>query len=171
MLGDRGLATLLFDLLGTHEGRRRELTFDIPLLAARLEGVTHWAADQPATHELPIGYFGASTGAAAALRAAAEAPGIVRAVVSRGGRPDLAADSLPRVRAATLLVVGSLDETVLALNRHAAAWLECAHRLVVIDGADHLFSRTTDLAEVALLAADWFAEHLTSGGELAAADG
>jgi putative phosphoribosyl transferase len=169
MLGDAGLATLLFDLLAAHEGRRRELVFDVPLLAARLQGVTRWATAEPATRELPVGYFGASTGAAAALRAAADAPDVVRAVVSRGGRPDLAADALPRVRAATLLVVGSLDETVLGLNRQAAASLQCVHRLIVVDGADHLFTRAGALAEVALLAAGWFGEHLAAG-ELAAAD-
>ena len=160
-LGESGLGTLLFDLLTEYEAPRRELLFDIPLLARRLEGVTRWAASEPGTRELPVGYFGASTGAAAALRAAA-ADGAVRAVVSRGGRPDLAADRLARVRAATLLIVGSLDTTVLELNREAASSLSCEHRLVIVDGADHLFTRQGAIDEVALLAGDWFTTHLTA---------
>jgi putative phosphoribosyl transferase len=160
-LAGAGLATVLFDLLTEHESGRRELLFDIPLLARRLEGVTRWAAAEPATRELPVGYFGASTGAAAALRAAASENGAaVRAVVSRGGRPDLAAGALPQVRAATLLIVGGDDTTVVGLNRDAAAVLVCPHRLVIVDGADHLFTRPGALEEVGLLAAAWFAEHL-----------
>jgi putative phosphoribosyl transferase len=158
-LAGAGIATVLFDLLTEHEAAHRELLFDIPLLARRLEGVRRWAAAEPATGGLPIGYFGASTGAAAAL-AAASTDGAVRAVVSRGGRPDLAAQCLPSVRAATLLIVGGLDTTVLELNRDAARSLTCVHRLVVVDGADHVFTQPGALEEVALLAAAWFAEQL-----------
>jgi predicted phosphoribosyltransferase/pimeloyl-ACP methyl ester carboxylesterase len=159
-LGEAGLGTLLFDLLSEHEADRRELLFDIPLLARRLEGVTRWALEEPLTRALPIGYFGASTGAAAALRAAAAARDAVRAVVSRGGRPDLALDRLPWVTAPTLLIVGSLDTTVLALNRHAMDSLQCEHRLEIVDGADHLFAQPGALEHVAELARSWFAAHL-----------
>jgi putative phosphoribosyl transferase len=152
-------ATLLFDLLTEDEERRRDLVFDIPLLAGRLELVTHWALEDPATRDLPVGYFGASTGAAAALRAAAGAGDVVRAVVSRGGRPDLAADRLGLVIAPTLLVVGSRDPEVLELNRRAATLLRCPHKLVVVDGASHLFAEPA-LETVARLAVDWFAGHL-----------
>jgi len=162
-LGDAGLATVLFDLLTEHEADRRELLFDIPLLARRLEGVTRWALAEQATRALPIGYFGASTGAAAALRAAAAARSVVRAVVSRGGRPDLATDRLPWVAAPTLLIVGSLDTTVLALNQHAEQSLRCPHRLAIVDGADHLFAQPGALEQVAALAADWFGEHFGGG--------
>ncbi len=155
-----GLATLLFDLLAEQEEGRRDLVFDIPLLAGRLDAVTRWARESPSTHELPIGYFGASTGAAAALWAAAAAGDQVRAVVSRGGRPDLAADRLPDVRAATLLIVGSLDREVLDLNRRAAALLRAPHRLEVVDGAGHLFEEPGTLEAVARLAIDWFLVHL-----------
>jgi predicted phosphoribosyltransferase/predicted alpha/beta-hydrolase family hydrolase len=160
-LSDAGLATLLFDLLTDEEGRRRESVFDIPLLARRLEGVTRWAIAEPDTRGVPVGYFGASTGAAAALRAAAAAGDVIQAVVSRGGRPDLAADRLPYVSAATLLVVGSRDPEVLGLNRRAAAMLRCPHRLVVVEGAAHLFSEPGTLETVARLAADWFLAHLS----------
>ena len=120
--------------------------FEIPLLARRLEGVTRWAIAEPDTRGLPVGYFGASTGAAAALRAAAAARDVVQAVVSRGGRPDLAADRLPYVTAATLLLVGGRDPEVLELNRRAAAMLRCPHRLVVIEAAGHLFSEPGTLS-------------------------
>lgn len=171
-LNDAGFATLLFDLLTEREERRRELVFDIPLLARRLELLTRWALDAPLTRELPIGYFGASTGAAAALRAAAATGDVVRAVVSRGGRPDLAADRLPLVTAPTLLVVGSRDPEVLALNRSAAAMLRCPYRLAVVDGAGHLFEEPGTLGTVAELAAAWFAEHLAGTRQrLAAAEG
>ena len=155
-----GFATLLFDLLTEPEAGRRELVFDIPLLARRLEQVTRWAIDEPATRGLPIGYFGASTGAAAALRAAAVVGGSVAAVVSRGGRPDLAADRLAYVSAATLLLVGSNDHEVLELNRHAAAMLHCPHRLSIVDGAGHLFSEPGALETVAELAVAWFDEYV-----------
>jgi len=167
-LNDAGLATLLFDLLTDDEAGRRELVFDIPVLARRLEGVTRWAITEPDTRGLPVGYFGASTGAAAALRVAAAAHDVVRAVVSRGGRPDLAADRLPYVTAPTLLLVGSRDPEVLELNRHASAMLRCPHRLEVIEGAGHLFSEPGTLERVAKLAADWFARYLTSSVPLLA---
>jgi putative phosphoribosyl transferase len=170
-LNDAGLATLLFDLLTGREGQRRELVFDIPLLARRLERVTIWALDDLATHQLPIGYFGASTGAAAALRAAAAVGEVVRAVVSRGGRPDLAADRLPYVTAPTLLLVGSRDTEVLALNRRAAEMLRCRHRLTVVDGAGHLFEEPGTLETVARLAAEWFDTHLATSPRLLAATG
>jgi putative phosphoribosyl transferase len=171
-LNEAGLATLLFDLLTEEEGRRRALVFDIPLLARRLEEVTRWAIAQPDTRGLPVGYFGASTGAAAALRAAAAAGDVVQAVVSRGGRPDLAADRLPYVTAPTLLLVGSSDPDVLELNRRAAAMLRCPHRLIVVLGAGHLFAEPGTLETVARHAAEWFAAHLSADErELAAAGG
>jgi predicted phosphoribosyltransferase/dienelactone hydrolase len=159
-LEQAGLATLLFDLLAQQEEGRRDLVFDIPLLASRLEAVTRWARENPATSALPIGYFGASTGAGAALRAAANIGEDIRAVVSRGGRPDLAGDRLPGVRAATLLIVGSRDREVLALNRQAAQLLRAPHRVEVVDGAGHLFEEPGTLEAVASLAADWFRTHL-----------
>lgn len=170
-LTDAGLATLLFDLLTDDEGGRRELVFDIPLLARRLEEVTRWAIAEPDTRGLPVGYFGASTGAAAALRAAAAARGVIKAVVSRGGRPDLAADLLPHVTAATLLLVGSRDPEVLELNRRAAAMLRCPHRLEVIEDAGHLFSEPGTLGRVATLAAGWFQGYLGSSEPRVAAAG
>ncbi len=170
-LNEAGLATLLFDLLTDAEGRRRDLVFDIPLLARRLEGVTRWAIAEPDTRGLPVGYFGASTGAAAALRAAAVAGDVVQTVVSRGGRPDLAADRLPYVTAATLLLVGSRDPEVLELNRRAAALLRCPHRVVVVDGATHLFSEPGTLETVARLAAEWFLAHLSTAAAPVAAAG
>jgi putative phosphoribosyl transferase len=159
-LEEAGLATLLFDLLAEHEEGRRDLVFDIPLLAGRLEAVTRWAQGSPSTRGLPIGYFGASTGAAAALRAAAALGDDVRAVVSRGGRPDLAADALAEVRAATLLLVGSLDREVLNLNREAARLLRCRHRVHVVPGAGHLFEEPGALEAVAGLAIEWFTARL-----------
>ncbi len=159
---EAGFATLLFDLLTEQEERRRELVFDIPLLARRLELVARWAIAEPDTSGLPVGYFGASTGAAAALRAAAAAGQIVRAVVSRGGRPDLAADRLACVTAPTLLIVGSRDSEALELNRRAAKMLRCPHRLAVVDGAGHLFSEPGTLETVARLASGWFSDHLVA---------
>ena len=163
-LQQAGIATLLFDLLTEREERRRELVFDIPLLARRLELVTRWSIAEPDTKGLPVGYFGASTGAAAAMRAAAAAGEVVRAVVSRGGRPDLAADRLAHVTAPTLLIVGSLDPEVLELNRRAAGMLHCPHRLEVVEGAGHLFSEPGTLERVATLAAEWF-QHYLAGSE------
>jgi putative phosphoribosyl transferase len=161
-LNDAGLATLLLDLLDEHEASRRELVFDVPLLATRLEVITHWAGSRPRLRSLPIGYFGASTGAAAALRAAAKVGDAVGAVVSRGGRPDLAGEELSRVVSPTLLIVGSRDHQVLGLNRTAAARLQCPHDLVVVDGAGHLFEEPGALERVAELAIKWFRRHLVS---------
>ena len=168
-LNDAGLATLLFDLLSEPESARRELVFDIALLAGRLEEVTQWALQDRAIRDMPIGYFGASTGAAAALRAAAEVGDAVHAVVSRGGRPDLAGDHLARVRAPTLLIVGSLDRDVLELNRQAATLLGCPHTLRIVDGATHLFEEPGALESVAVLAADWFGAYLGEEDPLAGA--
>lgn len=155
-----GLATLLFDLLTDLEATDRRKVFDIALLAERLTEVARWSRDHPATRDLPLGLFGASTGAAAALVAAADVGPIVRAVVSRGGRPDLAADRLEAVWAPTLLVVGSRDESVLVLNRMAAERLAGPHELDVIEGAGHVFEEPGALERVAELAAAWFTTHL-----------
>jgi pimeloyl-ACP methyl ester carboxylesterase len=152
-----GFATLLFDLLTPEEADDRELVFAIDLLAGRLEEATRWGAAETG---LPVGLFGASTGAAAALEAAAAMPDVVRAVVSRGGRPDLAAGHLPAVRAPTLLLVGSRDASVLALNEGAADRLRCTHRLDVVEGAGHLFEEPGALEEVARAAAAWLREHV-----------
>lgn len=165
----RGLGTLLFDLLtseeeGTHQGRGTSpLRFDIGLLAARLKDVTLWVADEARLSHLDIGYFGASTGAAAALIAAADLSRLVSAVVSRGGRADLAKDALVRVRAPTLLIVGGADPVIVELNKRAQAGLQTSEtRLSVVADATHLFEEAGALEEVADLAAAWFAEHLGS---------
>jgi putative phosphoribosyl transferase len=171
-LRERGLGTLLLDLLTREEEavdvRTGRLRFDIDLLAGRLLAAAEWLVDQPATAGLPIGYFGASTGAAAALVAAARRPEGVGAVVSRGGRPDLAFEDLPRVQAPTLLIVGGLDDVVIELNRKAYDLLRVERRLVIIPGAGHLFTEPGALEEVTRLAGDWFADHL---GATAAATG
>jgi pimeloyl-ACP methyl ester carboxylesterase len=159
-LHERGLATLLFDLLTEAEASDRRNVFDVALLARRLGGAIIWARAQPESATLPYGLFGASTGAAAALLAAVEHAADVRAIVSRGGRPDLAADALPRVTAPTLLIVGGDDTQVLALNRWAFERLACVKRLAVVPRATHLFEEPGALENVATLAADWFAEHL-----------
>jgi len=159
-LNDVGLATLLFDLLTLHEELNRANVFDIKLLAARLVGVTSWAHQQPGLQDLRIGYFGASTGAAAALWAAADPAVGVAAVVSRGGRPDLARERLPLVGVPTLLVVGGEDDLVLELNRAAQDELTCENRLAVVPGASHLFEEPGALEQVAQLAAGWFSAHL-----------
>jgi pimeloyl-ACP methyl ester carboxylesterase len=158
-LNARGLATLLFDLLSPAEAEDRRLVFDDRLLADRVCEALDWIDARPALAALPVGLFGASTGAAAALRAAAMRPARVFAVVSRGGRPDLARDALPRVRAPTLLIVGSADEEVLALNRQALRTLR-AGELAEVPGATHLFEEPGALEQVAAQAADWFAGHL-----------
>jgi dienelactone hydrolase len=137
-----------------------QLRFDIRLLAERLVAATDWLAQQPETRELGLGYFGASTGAAAALIAAAERADIVRAVVSRGGRPDLAGDALARVRAPTLLIVGGRDEVVIELNKAALQQLRTEKRLEIVPGATHLFEEPGTLEQVARLARDWFLRHL-----------
>jgi pimeloyl-ACP methyl ester carboxylesterase len=158
------LATLLFDLLTPWEEavdrRTGDLRFDIGLLAGRVAGVTRWLRDDRDTRHLAIGYFGASTGAAAALVAAAEHPGDVAAVVSRGGRPDLAGDALPSVAAPTLLIVGGADLPVLELNERAIARMTCEKSLRVVPGATHLFEEPGTLEEVARLARGWFERHL-----------
>ena len=156
------LATLLFDLLTPAEETHRENVFDIELLAARLAQVTAWLRDQPRCRGLPVGFFGASTGAAAALVAAAQPDADVAAVVSRGGRPDLAGDHLAHVRAPTLLIVGGRDDVVLGLNEAARARLRCENRLVVVPGATHLFEEPGTLAAAARPARDWFLAHLSS---------
>jgi len=158
-LNEAGLATLLFDLLTEEEARDRANVFDIPLLAERLAAATVWVASEPELRGLPIGYFGASTGGAAALWAAAE-HGCVSAIVSRGGRPDLAAPRLAAVRAPTLLIVGGRDEVVLELNREALESLTCEAQLTVVEGATHLFEEPGALEEVSRLACDWLARHL-----------
>lgn len=159
-LNEDGLATLLFDLLTPAEEADRRKVFDIDLLSRRLVQVTTWMRDQERSSRLAIGYFGASTGAAAALSAAAEMGTDVNAVVSRGGRPDLALDRLPRVHAPTLLIVGSKDTEVLRLNREAQARLACESRLAVVPGASHLFEEPGTLAVAANLASGWFHDHL-----------
>ncbi len=163
-LQERGLATLLLDLLTLGEEPDRRNVFDIELLAGRLLAATRWAAAEPSTAALTVGYFGASTGGGAALVAAAQAPDAVRTVVSRGGRPDLAGPWLERVRAPVLLVVGGADRVVLELNREAAARLGGPCRLTVVRGATHLFEEPGALDAVAELAGSWFAEHLGPPG-------
>ncbi|HEX6311781.1 MAG TPA: phosphoribosyltransferase family protein [Acidimicrobiia bacterium] len=158
-LHQAGLGTLLFDLLTEHEAMSRANVFDIELLADRLAAATEWLREEPAGHH-PVGYFGASTGAAAALWAAAEPAAPVRAVVSRGGRPDLAGPRLAAVRAPTLLIVGGHDEVVLDLNREAERMLGGERRLEVVPGATHLFEEPGALEAVAGLARDWFVRHL-----------
>lgn len=160
-LNEVGLATLLLDLLSTDEERSRANVFDIELLAQRLMAATHWARRDPRTGQLPVGYFGASTGAGAALVAAAKLGPVVQTVVSRGGRPDLAAQSLPDVQAPVLLVVGGDDREVLALNREAERLLSGASELAVIPGAGHLFEEPGALEAVSRLAGDWFERHLS----------
>jgi len=167
-LGTARLATLLFDLLDDEEAEDRRNVFDIPLLAARLAAAADWLSTNDATAHLPIGFFGASTGAAAALVAAAENARI-SAVVSRGGRPDLAMESLRRVRAATLLIVGGLDHQVLELNRQAFAALRCEKELRVVPGATHLFEEPGALDVVVELTRRWFEAHC--GGASAKAPG
>jgi putative phosphoribosyl transferase len=164
-LSERGLATLLIDLLTGEEEKidayTAHLRFDIGLLADRLAGAKEWLAEQPDTRDLRIGYFGASTGAAAALVAAALHPESIGAVVSRGGRPDLACDLLARVQAPTLLIVGGEDLPVIDLNREALAQLTCKKKLEIVSGATHLFEEPGALETVARLAGDWFLHHLS----------
>jgi putative phosphoribosyl transferase len=154
-----GLATLLLDLLTPEEEIRRSNVFDIPLLAERLLLATVWAREQAATAQLPIGYFGASTGAGASLVAAAD-DGRIFAIVSRGGRPDLAGGALERVRAPTLLIVGGNDREVIALNREAQQRLKAESKLVIVPDATHLFEEPGALDEVIAHAARWFLTHL-----------
>jgi pimeloyl-ACP methyl ester carboxylesterase len=154
------LGTLLFDLLTPAEALDRSKVFEIPLLAERLHLVTRWVGACPATADLPVGYFGASTGAAAALVAAANVGSAIGAVVSRGGRPDLAGDALARVTAPTLLIVGGLDTGVLELHRDALRRLAGEKQLAIVPGATHLFEERGALEEVARLAAGWFGRYL-----------
>ena len=167
LLNQASFATLLVDLLTAEEEaidlRTAQLRFDIGFLAERLAGVTDWLARHPDTQPLRIGYFGASTGAAAALVAAAERPAAIGAVVSRGGRPDLAGPYLPRVRAPTLLIVGGNDFQVIELNRAAFAQLRCEKELAIVPGATHLFEEPGALDQVAQLAREWFQQYLAQG--------
>jgi putative phosphoribosyl transferase len=164
ILRDAGMATLLFDLLTPHEEAEDaysgHLRFDIGLLSRRLAIVTEEIVDDPHSRNLGLGYFGASTGGAAALRAAAALGSTIEAVVSRGGRPDLAGEALEHVTAPTLLIVGERDEEVLRLNEQAYAKLRCEKSLAIVPHATHLFSEPGALEEVARLAADWFRKHL-----------
>jgi putative phosphoribosyl transferase len=164
VLRQSGVGTLLIDLLTGDEEqedlRTGRLRFDIGLLAERVVGAVDWLGGYPDTRDLAIGLFGASTGAAAALVAAAERPRAIGAVVSRGGRPDLAGDRLPHVEAATLLIVGGRDLPVIPLNEEALARLVCIKEMVIVPGATHLFEEPGSLEEVARLAAGWFARHL-----------
>jgi len=154
------IGTLLFDLLTPEEDRERAARFDIPHLARRLAQATAWTRLEPATRALPVAYFGASTGAAAALVAAAQPHAAIASVVSRGGRPDLAgAAALAKVAAPTLLVVGGDDTAVIAMNRQALAAMTCAARLVVVPRATHLFEEPGTLEQVAVVARDWFRGH------------
>lgn len=160
VLQEAGLATLLIDLLTASEAEDRRLVFDIDLLARRLEGVTGWLGAANETRDLPLGYVGASTGAGAALVAAARLLSAVAAVVSRGGRPDLALTSLPLVTAPTLLIVGGRDEQVIALNEQALAEMRCERELIIVPGATHLFEEPGTLERVAELARDWFLRYV-----------
>jgi putative phosphoribosyl transferase len=163
---EAGVGTLLFDLLTREEeavdARTAHLRFDIGLLAERLVDATKWIADNDETSHLGVGYFGSSTGGGAALVAAAELGEAVGAVVSRGGRPDLAGDALPKVKSPTLLIVGGLDYPVIEMNGEAYAQLRCEKELKIVPGATHLFEEQGTLAKVAHLAADWFQKHLRS---------
>ena len=165
-LQEGGLATLLIDLLTEEEERidlrTRELRFDIPLLVERLEGAVDWLQENQETHDLPVGLFGSSTGAAAALMAAPRRPDAVAAIVSRGGRPDLAGAALTQVRAPTLLIVGGRDTVVIGLNEQAMEQLSAEKRLEVVPGATHLFEEPGALERVAELARDWFQQHLVA---------
>jgi putative phosphoribosyl transferase len=165
-LNDARLATLLFDLLTQEEEaidmRTREHRFNISLLAERLVHATRWAKQQEQTRDLRVGYFGSSTGGGAALVAAAEIPQDVGAVVSRGGRPDLAGDALPKVQAPTLLIVGGNDDIVIELNEMARDQMRCEVKLGIVPGATHLFEEPGALEKVAKLASDWFNAHLAA---------
>lgn len=167
-LNEAGFGTLLIDLLTIDEEavdvRTAELRFDIALLAERLLAASDAAAAEQRTRDLEVGYFGASTGAAAALVAAAEHPERVSAIVSRGGRPDLAGDALPLVAAPTLLIVGGLDTAVIGMNRAAADRMRCESEIAIVPGATHLFEEAGTLEEVAHLAAGWFGRHLGAPG-------
>jgi len=161
VLQQHGIGTLLFDLLTREEDQDYETRFDITLLTQRLLAATAWLQSNPGTQALHLGYFGASTGAAAALQAAAQMDGKISAVVSRGGRPDLAGEiALSRVTAPTLLIVGGADYEVIELNRQADALMNCEKKLVLIPGATHLFEEPGTLQQAARSAAEWFVKHL-----------
>jgi putative phosphoribosyl transferase len=174
-LREGGLATLLMDLLSAEEeaidARTRQLRFDIGLLAERLVGAIEWLGREPAMSELPVGLFGASTGGGAALVAAAARPDVVEAVVSRGGRPDLAGDALPRVQAPSLFIVGGRDEQVIELNRQAMARMHAPVRLEIVPGATHLFEEPGALEQVARLAGEWFVRYLATARDRARTGG
>ena len=161
ILQKAGIGTLLFDLLTREEDRNYDTRFDIDLLTQRLLAATTWVRQEPSTQSFSIGYFGASTGAAAALQAAAEMNGEISAVVSRGGRPDLAGPAaLAKVSAPTLLIVGGYDDVVIMLNRDAYAQLNCEKELTIVPGATHLFEEPGTLEQAADAATNWFADHL-----------
>jgi len=166
VLQSQGIGTLLFDLLTREEEAideiSGELRFNIPFLATRLTDVTRWLIELPDLQRFYIGYFGASTGAAAALVAASKLPKAIGAVVSRGGRPDLAGSSLASVQAPTLLIVGGEDQPVIAMNQEALAQLRCEKKLVIVPGATHLFEEPGSLEEVSRLASEWFKQHLAA---------
>lgn len=161
ILYEAGIGSLLFDLLTAQEDQIYRNRFDMDLLARRLLAATEGVRDQPGYGALPLGYFGASTGAAAALKAAAAQGTAIRAVVSRGGRPDLAGDDLPRVRSPTLLIVGGLDDVVIDLNQSACARMQTTCTLEIVSGATHLFEEPGTLDQAAHLATRWFGEYLT----------
>jgi dienelactone hydrolase len=165
-LNEAGLATLLVDLLTVQEEAldevTRQLRFDIDLLVQRLVGITDWLAENPATRTLKLGYFGASTGAAAAMIGAAERPDQVKAIVGRGGRPDLAGSALRRIKAPTLLIVGGHDQSIMALNEQAFEELRAEKKLGIISGATHLFEEPGALEQVARLARQWFERYLST---------
>jgi putative phosphoribosyl transferase len=165
IIQEAGFGTLLFDLLTEAEEdidvRTRQLRFDIGLLAARLQDTTDWFRELPASSGFPMGYFGASTGGGAALVAAAARPGIIGAVVARGGRPDLCGPALRRVAVPTLLIVGGEDKPVIQLNQQAVAQMQCEKQLAIVPGATHLFEEPGALEQVSALAVDWFRRHLT----------
>jgi len=163
VLREGGIGTLLMDLLEEWESDDRSKVFDIPLLAERLIGATAWLREDSETRDLAIGYFGASTGAAAALEAAAKSDLPISAIVSRGGRPDLAMEYLPQVKAPTLLIVGGDDQPVISMNREAFERLTCEKEMVIVPGASHLFEEPGALEEVARLAREWFAKYLAGG--------
>ena len=164
ILRDAGIGTLLLDLLTEDEEQADSVTgrfrFDIERLSSRVVGATRWLEDQVTTRGMPVGYFGASTGAAAALVAAAQLGGRIAAVVSRGGRPDLAGDALPQVKCPTLLLVGGLDEAVISWNVHALGKLHCVKELKIIPNASHLFAESGKLEQVAWISAAWFRSYL-----------
>ncbi len=164
-LRQSGLATLLFDLLSEREAAERANVFDVDRLAERLLAATAWAQTSAATRAMPLAYFGASTGAAAALIAAARLGDEIGAVASRGGRPDLAGEALPRVTAPTLLIVGGEDSDVLALNRAALRALRCKAAIEIVPGATHLFEEPGALEAVVDLARRWFLDHLAARGK------